>query len=260
MQLHDLYEKALLTIWGEHGPQQEQWLEIVAQIRELKMETLKELGAFFVPNNDYMKLAFGHEITETQYGCYYDDQCVWNRQIVFPIKDVNGITVAFYGFNPFGYLESKETGTKETAYYSSSSSVVFKKSCFMFMPPGCYDKALDDGYLFVVDGFFDCASIWEAGFNAAALLGSTISDGIIMQLRFVKRVIVIADNDDAGMKVFEQLRKRLHNVELYKQGLTKDIDELLHSDYREDTVKSLAEVTRECKAFHYPTFRTKTLE
>ena len=201
-------------------------------VRGSSSELLLEAGAFFVPNNNYMRLFFGREIEDAYYDCYDGDgECKWNNCLVMPVTNLVGKIVGLAGFNPINYLKAKETLDWSITYYSYSHRSLFDKSKYLFCLPGVYQEALKDGYICVLDGFFDTVSATQHGFHAAGLLGSVISQEIAAQLRFFNKVIVLFDNDEAGLKVVRDLKKyNPHNTYTFLQGKAKDADEILKSE------------------------------
>ena len=242
--LDSLYQEGYARIFREDSAQMG-FLQTIANLRRMPVQPLLDNEMLFVPNDEYLTHYFGESIAHPSYGCYSNGACVWANQLIVPIKNLAGVVKGFAAFNPFNYAEAKETGDKSITYYSYSSKDVFPKSKYLFCPGDSYARALDDGYLLLVDGLFDAVSLRYAGFNAAALLGSIPTQYLLMQLRFVKRVILLADNDEAGYKLFTALRRQLRNVELYKQASTKDADELLRSEQRDEFIASLTKVVKE---------------
>jgi DNA primase len=90
------------------------------------------------------------------------------------------------------------------------------------LPPGFqkhqvlfnFDRAVretTEGKLIVVEGFFDCFKVWQAGFkNVVALMGSTLSkeqeDLLVNQ---ANAVALMLDQDDAGEKAADDILFRL---------------------------------------------------
>ncbi|KSV57901.1 toprim domain-containing protein [Acetivibrio ethanolgignens] len=246
--LDQVYNEGIAVVHGEHFNTQLEFANVIGSTRGIPGEYLMSIGAFFVPNNEYMLAVFGEDLRDPEYGCYVGDDCVWAGHLVFPIYNVADVVKGFVGFNPEMYLAKKEDATLSGNHYTLSGKRVFTKGNFLYTPKEVYKKAFDDGYLFLTDGLFDAISLNYEGFNAAAMLGSAVTDAMIMQLRFVQRVIFVTDNDQAGMKVYRRLAQSLHNVELYKQGFSKDIDELLHSDKRDRLVADLKSLVNQSES------------
>ena len=243
--LNQLYNTAYTAVWENDSARmaQQRYLEIIAELRHVDCSVLQTCRMMFLPNDSYLSYFAGNEICYPEFGCYSSPkECIWVNQLIIPITNIVGEVKGFAAFHPFNYATAKETGDKTITYYSYSARDVFAKNKFLYCPGDSYRKALDDGYIFLVDGVFDAASLYCAGFNAGALMGSIPSPEIIMLLRFIKRVILVADNDEAGYKLYQTLARKLNNIELYKQGFTKDADELLKSDRRDEFVASLKSV------------------
>ena len=230
--LTDIYQAAYDRVQNECGEEQKGFKQIIAEARCMPVEWLDDTNCMFIPNNDFMQEFFDSRISD--YDCYRNGICIWNNALIFPIRDVVDSIVGFAGFFPFDYLDPEVNN-----YYAYSSQSVFKKGNYLFFPRNNLKKALQDGYLFVTDGMFDAISLCAHGFNAAAMMGSTVTPVILMQLRLVKRVIVVADNDSAGYKLYDSLRRVLNNVTLFKQGFNKDIDGALKSEHRDEILKML---------------------
>ena len=245
MSLNDIYRAGLAEVWRRDEYSQNKFLGAISEIREMPVETFKKINAIFIPNDTYMREFFGLEITQSEYGCYVDDLCVWNNCLIIPITNIAKEVVGFVGFNPFNYLQVKESGDRSLAYYSYSTKKVFMKSNYIFTEEGEFTEAIKDGYIFIVDGVFDAVNVTEAGFHAGALMGSMVTEEILMQLRLVNKVILIADNDEAGYKLYARLSKSLQNVQLFKQGKTKDADELLKTEYRDEFIAQLRDAISE---------------
>lgn len=225
MSLTSAYNEALRVVREKYSTEQKEFLTIIAQARGMPVEWLDGVGAIFIPNNEFMLSVFGKEVLD--YDCYVNGKCVWNNAMIFPIRDVNDSIVGFGGFFPFEYVDEESNSN----YYLYSSQKAMRKGNYLYFPQKNLMDAVKDGYLIVVDGVFDAISLTAAGYNAASLMGSSPTQQIMMQLRFIKTVILVADNDDAGYGLYDKLHKHLKNVVLFKQGKTKDVDDLLKSEY-----------------------------
>lgn len=236
-----IIQTCIENIYSKDLEIQKGYLEIACnKVRSMDYKICLEAKAFFIPNNDYLLEYTIPEVLNDQYGIYnYEGICLWHSNIVFPIFDLGNSIVGLGGFNPVNYVKAHETHDWTITYYQYSKKSIFPKGRFMYMLPGIYNKALKDGYLIVVDGLFDAVHLSSYGFNAAALMGSSITDEIIMQLRFIKKVIIISDNDAAGLQFIRTLKTHLHNTVTIYQGETKDVDELLKTDRNPEILQAI---------------------
>lgn len=239
MGISNLLENGIARIRTETYDTQRRFLQVVADARRMPVKAIELAGGVFIPNDNFLVEFCGEEIKEEQYGCYTGDNCVWSNYVIFPIRNVANVIVGVAGFEPFDYLSTKETNNYDLHYYSYSNKSVFPKGYYLYCPNDDFNHALDDGYLLIVDGLFDAISLAYAGFNAAALMGSVLTPQILMQLRVIKKIVLLADNDEAGYKLFAKMKKHLPNVVLVKQGKTKDVDELLKSEFKEKFIQKV---------------------
>lgn len=241
MSLNDVYCNGYETIMKKFSKEQHSYAEAIANLRGMPLQWLLDAHGIFIPNNEFMLQQFGNGILE--YDCYRNGQCIWWNALIFPVRGVNGLVAGIAGFFPFIYADTDES--KEN-YYAYSSKEVFQKGRYLFFPKGDLFKAIEDKYLLIVDGLFDAISLCGNGYNAAALMGSNLTQEILMQLRFVENVIIVSDNDSAGYALFDKAKKHLHNAILLKHGKTKDADDALKSDYSEQFKAELDKTIKSC--------------
>jgi DNA primase len=72
----------------------------------------------------------------------------------------------------------------------------------------------------LVEGFFDCMKVTQAGFPCVALLGSTMSKSQEKLLQDFAHVVVMLDGDEAGRVATEGIVDRLQRI-LYKVDLVE---------------------------------------
>ena len=72
---------------------------------------------------------------------------------------------------------------------------------------------LEGGTIIVVESSFDAIRLWQAGFpNAVATLGGSISDTNINHLnKYSSTIIIMTDNDKAGISLGETIANKLKN-------------------------------------------------
>jgi len=82
----------------------------------------------------------------------------------------------------------------------------FKKSAVLFN----LHRLQERGEVIVVEGFFDCMKVHDAGVQSVvALMGSSMSDDQEQFLQQFDRVILFLDNDDAGREATSVIASRL---------------------------------------------------
>ena len=114
-------------------------------------------------------------------------------RIVIPIHDESGRLVAYAGRSFDG---------AEPRYRFPAG---FMKSAILF---NLHRVSSDE--VVVVEGFFDCLNVWQAGLqNVVALMGSSLSAQQERLLSRFKRIILFLDGDDAGVQATKVIADRL---------------------------------------------------
>lgn len=243
MRFHDIARRGIDNIYSKDLESQEKFLTTVCRtVRKMdSINSLLKAEAFFVPNQDYMKVYFGVEALDTEYDMYsWDGVCLWDNYIVFPIKNIVGTIVGFAGFDPINKAKVQSgMDVDHPSYYRYSNSSVFNRGKYIYSLHGVYERAVKDGYIVLVDGIFDMLSLSDEGFNVGSLLGSQITDEVLFQLRFIDCLFVAEDNDTAGRQLYTELKRRHPNVKYIRQNSHKDVDDILKSEYKEEYINSL---------------------
>jgi DNA primase len=134
------------------------------------------------------------------FGIGYCSRGLMRGRIAIPIHDEEGQLVAYAG----RAVESAANG--ETRYRLPDG---FKKSFVLFNLHRAREHAADG--LIVVEGFFDCFRVHQAGYpNVVALMGSQASEAHVALLTATTdRVVLMFDGDDAGLNCTRDFWKRL---------------------------------------------------
>jgi len=74
--------------------------------------------------------------------------------------------------------------------------------------------------VYVVDGIWDSITLNFLGFPCISLMGSRVSEYISKILALYKRLILVADNDKAGVDLFIDLSKSLFKIEFANYSKT----------------------------------------
>lgn len=115
-------------------------------------------------------------------------------RVVIPIHNENGELIAYAG---------RAIDEGEPKYKLPTG---FKKSAVLFN----LFRAAVDHTVIVVEGFFDCVKIDQAGFrNVVALMGSSLSARQEELLRTFSDVVLLLDGDDAGREGAKEIAARL---------------------------------------------------
>ena len=209
---------------------QRRFLTTLSKYRYMDVEYLLDLGCFFIPSDDYLIEKFGTIMLDPALNLYnYEGECNWLHHLVIPIRGVYGNLVGFTGYNPATKLiiaDNKDSDNPQIPppKYVVLNKSVFDKNKFMLMPNG-YSKAFDDGYIILVDGIFDALTLGSLGFNSACSMGTFLSDYNNFLLSFIPRKIVGADNDRAGLDLWNYVRNKFPESRRILQKYGKDIDE-----------------------------------
>lgn len=239
--IYPRFSEGVSRIWSEDRVSQEHYLTIIAEeTRGLPFELFEKLDAFFVPNNNYLIEYFGIECTNYEYEMYdYNQYCLLQGCVVIPCKALNGNIIAWIAYNPSVKMHASETQDYSTNYYSYPSKLIWDKSKYLFTMPDIYKKALEDGYLVLTDGVFDTLSLINYGVNSAALLGSYLTECSTFLLRFIPKVYVSVDNDEAGNKMLRSVQRFIPTAKAIRQGVGKDVDDILKSEHRDSFLEEL---------------------
>ena len=197
--------------------EQELWIKQAAtDIRKMDYTELIKREFLYIPNDIYMLHFFGSEIMEYKYGVYREESCNLYKRLIFPIRDFNGKVVALGGW-------SCDSEWK----YVYSPDTLWDKNKYFYVCPDDFVGAIDDDYLFIVDGIFDAINLNHIGLHAVSLMGSNLSNWHVQYLKMFKYVIVVPDNDNAGVSLVKKLKKHRPDAIVLLQGKYKDIDDYI---------------------------------
>jgi DNA primase len=130
---------------------------------------------------------------------YYDGSGFLRGRMVFPIHDEGGELVAYAGRTIDG---------REPRYLFPPG---FHKSQVLFNLHRAVDSAARQGHrAIVVEGFFDCLKVHQAGYgNVVALMGTSVSDRQSELLdTYFRELVVMLDGDEAGRRASRLLAAR----------------------------------------------------
>ncbi len=170
--------------------------------RGLSGEALHPLGLGFAPKGKAFleameKLGISEEVLlEAGLAVRRDEDAVrprfWGR-LLFPIHDLRGRVVGFGG---------RVLGDGEPKYLNSPDSRIFHKGQLLYNLHHARPAIRRAEKAIVVEGYFDVLRTVEAGMeNVVAPLGTSLtSDQAALLKRYAAEVILLYDNDPAGLR------------------------------------------------------------
>ena len=119
------------------------------------------------------------------------------ERIMFPIRDLQGRTIAFGG---------RVIEPKEPKYLNTTDTPIFHKSANMYGIERAKATITSNGTAIVVEGYTDVIALHEAGMtNVVATLGTALTrEHVRLLSRFAKRVVFLFDGDAAGMRAADR--------------------------------------------------------
>lgn len=129
-------------------------------------------------------------IIETKDGNYYDR---FRNRIMFPIRETGGSIVGF---------GSRAIDESEPKYMNSPESPVFIKGRILYGIYECKEHIEREGKAFLVEGYFDHLTLFQAGVrNVVALCGTALGVNHIRRLKkYASQIYLVFDGDEAGMR------------------------------------------------------------
>ncbi len=116
-------------------------------------------------------------------------------RLIFPIKNKYGRTIGFTG-------RFTHNDNKKYRHLNTGETKVFKKGNNLFGLNLAYRSIKEKDKCYLVEGNPDVMRLHETGVtNVIAPLGTALTDNQINQIKkLTKNVVIISDNDDAGIK------------------------------------------------------------
>lgn len=165
-------------------------------------------------------------------------------RIMFPIRDVQGRTIAFGG----RILPDSPLLPRAPKYYNSAETILFHKSDVLYGLDLARASAAKSGYLALVEGYTDVMMAHQCGFpQVVAAMGTALNTRHIRQIcRYVNRIILVYDADVAGQLALEKGVDQFlpyHEIEVHIATLPPGLDpcDLLQSQGGVETFRKALE-------------------
>lgn len=149
----------------------------------------RELSPSFKDDDILLKAGL---ILKKESGGYYDR---FRDRIIFPIRNLSGRVVAFGG----RILKPQENAPK---YINSPDTPVYSKGKALYGLFQTRDDIRHEGSAVFVEGYMDFLALYAAGIrNVVATLGTSLTeDQARLIRRYTKKVVLLYDSDEAGIK------------------------------------------------------------
>ena len=130
----------------------------------------------------------------------YENKGTFSGRFVIPLHNEKGELVGYAG---------RSLDDSEPRYLFPSSEKGFYKSHLLFNLHRVIEDN-DRSLIVVVEGFFSAMKLWQAEIPAASLLGSSLSEAQEDLLcRYINRVVLLLDGDEAGRAATDECLVRL---------------------------------------------------
>lgn len=197
------------------------------QDRFLPVPELIKRKMFYIPDADYLVDYFGEDVLNPAYGMYDKyERCRVCYKIAIPIFDFHNDIVSLCFYDNGGRCTTDEERNSRIKYMYQSYNV-FKKDRYFYGLIEDYTNALRDDYIIIVDGTFDQVRLSSLGYNAISLMSSNFTAYHKEYLKTIKHIIVIPDNDSAGVDLYNKIRNERRDTISISQHDFKDIDDFL---------------------------------
>lgn len=240
MSFSNFCSELVNKIYKDDTQSQDYYLKFISAARQVPIEYLKSIGAFFVPNNDYLFYYGGNASLKYEYDIYRDGSCVWTHFLVIPVKTLSGKIVGFVGWDAYNSLKQQE-GIPDLTTYRTTSKTVFNKNNYFLTDPLVLKNTFNTKSIFVVDGVFDSITLNSREIPTISLLGSYPSSLHYYFLQWYEHIYVLTDNDNAGSFLYKNIHRAIPRTVKLIQSETKDIDDFfkLHPNYAENKLKEI---------------------
>lgn len=156
---------------------------------------------------------------------------------VFPIKDVKGNIMGFTGWDPT--IDPKYVDSRNYGYKANKTTIYGMEKL-----PEYY---VSKGPVFLTEGLMCTLYLRWKRFMALASLGSHLTPYVIQIMRrFGDRLVLIADNDEAGNKFVRQVKRECPKAIIVQVKYGKDVDGCrTYEDgkYEEQLLRELSSIT-----------------
>ena len=200
----------------------------------ISKDAQKKFNFGFFPQQEDLKVLFPFinqekllelNIIYSKYNVYFST--FDNHNLILPYRDVYGNIIAIVGRS---LLEDEQRKIIGISKYKNTS---FDKSKHLFGFFEAKKTVIEKGYIYIVEGQFDCIQAHNSNITNVVALGSSnmSMEQVILLLRYTNNVILLLDNDEAGeegrRRIIDKYSKYMNVKNAYIPLGFKDLDEFL---------------------------------
>lgn len=184
--------------------------ELIKEKKEPSQEERKNQPLQFAlnkldPNHAYLKERWLNQETIEYFGIGFCAKGLMKNRVAIPIHNETGELVAY-----IGRWINEEPPEGEGKYKIPPN---FHKSLVVFNLHRAREVVKEKG-LILVEGFFGCMKVWQAGFkNVVALMGSSLSEEqenlVVNAVGSQGKIVLMFDGDKAGQECKDDVLTRL---------------------------------------------------
>jgi DNA primase len=239
-ELYELYKR--MTITFEHFLHEKEEGKIALNYildRSISEEIIKKFQLGFAPaDRDFLhkflkQKSYSDDFLAKSglFSAKYNKISLFSGRLMFPITDRQGKIVAFGGRALPGTVQSD--GNEPPKYINSPETEIYKKGQTLFAIDHAKPEMRQSKTVYLAEGYMDVIALHQAEVvNSVAPLGTAFTDEQAAWLRrWVDRVVLIFDNDEAGQKAAYKAiitcRKNGLSCSLVnlQESLAKEVDE-----------------------------------
>ncbi|PYS41316.1 MAG: DNA primase [Acidobacteria bacterium] len=200
-QLFEIHERAAAYFQQMLSTNEGASARQVIEKRKVTPAFVKRFGLGYAPASGLMNHLRLHDpvasglFLKNERGEVYDR---FRRRLIFPIWNERGKIIAFGGRALAADAQPK--------YLNSAESPLYSKSQVLYALHLARDVAQKSGRLIIVEGYFDCLSLHQAGIeNVVASCGTALTQQqVALMVRYVPEVVMNYDPDAAGQNAMRR--------------------------------------------------------
>jgi DNA primase len=199
-QIFEIHEKAASYFRKMLKTEEAVMARQVLEKRQIQMAFAERFGLGYAPPSGLLAHLQPRDPLATGLFAKNDRGEVYDRfrhRLMFPIWNERGKTIAFGG---------RALGEATAKYLNSAESPLYTKSNVLYAMHLARDSAQKAGRMVVVEGYFDCLSLHQAGIeNVVASCGTSLTEKqVALMARYVPEVVMNYDPDAAGQNAMRR--------------------------------------------------------